>query len=100
MVKFCKQKLRHFYALTFVLIMINKTLGRIPQGTSHTINPFRFRVTFQIESTANRCRADETLRYLRPTFGFNNGFLSKVCGTGRIRTCNAWQSSRLMRRTV
>ena len=54
--------------------MINKTLGRIPQGTSHTINPFRFRVTFQIESTANQCCADETLRYLRPTFGFNNGF--------------------------
>lgn len=40
--------------------MINKTLGNTPQGTSHTINPFRFRVTFQIESTANRCRADET----------------------------------------
>ena len=44
--------------------------------TTNTPNPIRFRITFQIESTANRCRADDSLRYLRPTLGLKADFLS------------------------
>ena len=59
MVKFCKQKLRHFYALTFIVCIVKKPRS-ISSGAHHTINPVRFRVTFQIESTANRRRTDKT----------------------------------------
>ena len=65
--------------------MIVKKPRSIFSGAHHTINPVRFRVTFQIESTANRCRTGETLRYLRPTFGFN-GLLIKGCRTYESRT--------------
>lgn len=49
-----------------VIIRYHSDIAQLPE----TEPSIRFRVTFQIESTANRCRADESLRYLRPTLGF------------------------------